>query len=159
MSFATVQAVYPVVGDAGFRRLVEVFYRRVEADPILRPIFPADLAQGRERQYLFLRQYFGGPDDYNQRVGDPQLRRRHLPFPITLEARGVWVSHMFAAIDEAAIPEPHASVMRQYFERFSLAMVNTGPDADEVSQRGLLVTTPAPVKRVDGTARLGGKDG
>jgi len=30
---------------------------------------------------------------------------------------------LLAAIDEVGIPEPHASVMRQYFEVFSVAMI------------------------------------
>ncbi|HZT08812.1 MAG TPA: globin [Chloroflexota bacterium] len=119
-----IQAVYGAIGDEGFRALVEAFYRRVENDPLLRQIFPADLAEGRERQYLFLRQYFGGPAEYSARYGHPQLRRRHLPFAITRAARDVWLGHMLAAIDEVAIPEPHASLMRRYFERFSLDMIN-----------------------------------
>jgi hemoglobin len=122
-SLAESQQVYAAVGDEGFRALVEAFYRRVEADPRLRPIFPPDLSAGREHQYLFLRQYFGGPAEYNARRGHPQLRRRHLPFPITPEARDAWLSHMLAAIDEVGIPEPHASVMRRYFEVFSVAMI------------------------------------
>jgi len=121
---AQTQRVYEAVGDEGFRALVEAFYRRVEADPVLRPIFPANLAEGRERQYLFLRQYFGGPAEYSERYGHPQLRARHLPFTITRAARDVWLSHMLATIDEVRIPEPHASTMRQYFEAFSLAMIN-----------------------------------
>ena len=124
MPIAETLRVYPGVGDSGLRALVDAFYRRVEADPLLRPIFPADLTQGRERQYLFLRQYFGGPAEYSERYGDPQLPRRHRPFPITREARDFWVTHMFAAIEEVGIPEPHASVMREYFQRFSLAMIN-----------------------------------
>jgi hypothetical protein len=31
---------------------------------------------------------------------------------------------MWAAIEETGIPEPHASVLRAYFEEFSLAMIN-----------------------------------
>src|SRR5581483_4449152 len=117
LPISAIQAVYPAVGDAGLRALVEAFYQRVEADPLLRPIFPPDLAQGRERQYLFLRQFFGGPADYTQRHGPPQLRRRHIPFPITRAARDAWLGHMLAAIDEVPIQEPHASLMREYFER------------------------------------------
>lgn len=126
--FTEMRLVYPAIGDGGFRALVEAFYRRVEADPLLRPIFPADLTRGRERQYLFLRQVFGGPAEYSERFGHPRLRVRHLPIPITLEARDAWVRHMHAAIDEAGIPEPHAGVMRRYFEEFSLEMVNRPPE-------------------------------
>ena len=116
--------VYRALGDDMFRALVEAFYRRVEADPVLRPIFPPDLAEGRERQYRFLVQYFGGPAEYTRRYGEPFLRRRHFPFAITHQARDVWLGHMLAAIDEVGIPEPHATTLREYFERFSLAMIN-----------------------------------
>ena len=126
---ADIIAVYPAIGDAGFRALVDAFYRRVEADPLLRTVFPPDLAEGREKQYLFLRQFFGGPAEYNERHGPPMLRRRHFPFPITRAARDAWLGHMLAAIDEVAIPEPHASVLRAYFERFSLDMINRGDQA------------------------------
>ena len=124
MSIQQIQAVYPALGDETFRALVEEFYRRVEADPDLRPVFPSDLAEGRERQYLFLRQYFGGPPEYSERHGHPRLRMRHLPFSITREARDRWVAHMNEAIEVVGIPEPHASVMRDYFEQFSFAMIN-----------------------------------
>src|SRR5438874_681450 len=73
------RTVYDALGDATFRALVEAFYRRVEADPVLRPLFPADLSAGREKQYLFLVQYFGGPATYTERYGHPMLRRRHFP--------------------------------------------------------------------------------
>jgi hemoglobin len=124
MDIAAIQGVYPVLGDAGFRSLVEAFYRRVEADPLLRPIFPPDLAHGREAQYLFLRQYFGGPAEYSERYGHPRLRQRHMPFTITREARDAWLGHMLAAIAEVQIPESQASILREYFTRFSLDMIN-----------------------------------
>ena len=124
MPLAQSHHIYAALGEAPFRALVEAFYRRVEADPVLRPIFPPDLSEGRERQLWFLVQYFGGPQTYRERYGEPFLRRRHLPFAITPEARDVWLSHMLAAIDEVGISEPHATVMRTYFETFSVAMIN-----------------------------------
>jgi hemoglobin len=124
MPIAQIQAVYAAIGDEGFRALVEAFYRRVEEDPVLRAVFPPDLSEGRERQYLFLRQYFGGPTEYSERHGHPRLRMRHVPFAINREARDHWVAHMKEAIEEVGIPEPHATVLRDYFERFSLDMIN-----------------------------------
>lgn len=111
-------------GAAAFRRLVEAFYARVERDPLLRPMFPADLGPGREHQYLFLVQYFGGPADYSQLRGHPRLRMRHAPFPIGPAERDAWLAHMLAALDEAAIPEPARSAMRAYFEMAAPAMIN-----------------------------------
>lgn len=114
-------------GAAAFRRLVEAFYARVERDPLLRPMFPADLGPGKEHQYLFLVQYFGGPADYAQLRGHPRLRMRHAPFPIGPAARDAWLAHMLAALDEAAIPEPARSAMRAYFEMAAPAMTNQRP--------------------------------
>ena len=48
------QSVYEMVGgDATFRQLVDAFYRRVEADEVLRPMFPENLEAGKHWQYLF----------------------------------------------------------------------------------------------------------
>jgi hemoglobin len=119
------QSLYELVGgDATFRRLVDAFYRRVEADTALRRIFPADLASGKEGQYLFLAQYFGGPQRYTERRGRPFLRMRHMPFAIGQAERDAWVRHMLAAIDEIGIAEPQRGVMREYFERAATFMMN-----------------------------------
>ena len=113
-----------VGGDPTFLVLVEAFYRRVEADPLLRPIFPPDLASGREKQFMFLVQYFGGGQRYSAVHGHPRLRMRHVPFRIDRVARDRWLAHMLAAIDDAGIREPWRSEMRGYFEMASAAMMN-----------------------------------
>jgi hemoglobin len=115
-------------GDEPFRRLVDAFYRRVEADPILRPMFPENLDEGREWQFLFLTQYFGGPARYIEQRGHPRLRMRHFPFAIDQQAADAWLGHMLAAIDETGIEEPARSAMREYFERAAPFMINRYPD-------------------------------
>ncbi len=120
--------VYEIIGAEGFRRLVDVFYARVAADERLRAMFPDDLEPGKQWQYLFLMQYFGGPQSYVATRGHPRLRMRHAPFRIDTAARDAWVGHMLAAIDAAEIPEPARSVMRQYFERAATFMINSGDD-------------------------------
>ena len=114
-------------GAAVFRRLVDAFYARVEQDPLLRPLFPADLGPGKEYQYLFLMQYFGGPADYGQQRGHPRLRMRHAPFSIGPAERDAWLGHMLVAIDEVGITEPARSAMRSYFEMAAPAMMNRQP--------------------------------
>jgi len=118
------RTVYEALGDQVFRDLADAFYRRVDADPLLRPMFPDDLTEARELQYLFLCQFFGGPDTYNQQRGAPRLRMRHFPFAIGRAERDAWLRHMLDAIDEVGVPEPEASVMRAYFESSSIAMMN-----------------------------------
>lgn len=113
-----------VGGEATFRRLVNVFYAKVEADDRLCAMFPDDLEPGKEWQYLFLMQFFGGPTTYMEVRGHPRLRMRHLPFRIDARAREAWLGHMLAAIDEVEIQEPARSIMRDYFERGSEFMIN-----------------------------------
>src|SRR5262249_52735589 len=111
-------------GDPTFRALVNTFYARVEADPLLRPIFPEDLIPGKEAQFMFLAQYWGGPARYQEQRGHPRLRMRHAPFKIGQAERDAWVGHMLAAIDEVGIPEPARSQMREYFENGATFMIN-----------------------------------
>src|SRR5664279_1204320 len=69
------RTLYELVGGAEtFRRLVETFYAKVEADPDLRRLFPADLESGKRAQFLFLAQFFGGPNTYAVERGHPRLR-------------------------------------------------------------------------------------
>jgi hemoglobin len=113
-----------VGGMETFVRLVDVFYRGVETDPLLRPMYPADLTESREHLALFLAQYFGGPGTYSQRRGHPRLRWRHLRFSIDATARDAWLAHMRAALDETAIPEPARGLMLTYFEQTAHFLVN-----------------------------------
>ena len=87
------------------RRITEDFYERVERDPELRPLFPEDLASGREKQAMFLEQWLGGEPLYSQRFGHPRLRRRHFPFVIDERAAGRWLRHMGDAFRAAGVGE------------------------------------------------------
>lgn len=111
-------------GDAPFRALVERFYARVERDPLLRPMFPADLEPGKQGQFLFIAQYFGGPQRYSAQRGHPRLRMRHAPFVIGQAERDAWLGHMLAAIDEVGFAEPVRGALRGYFERAATFMIN-----------------------------------
>jgi len=118
--------VYEQIGEAGFERLIDAFYRRVASDPVLRPMYPEeDLSGAARRLRLFLIQFFGGPPTYADERGHPRLRMRHGPFRIDQVARDVWMTHMRAALDEAAIPEPARSTLLDYFERTATHMINT----------------------------------
>lgn len=129
----TEKTVYELAGgDAIFRQLVQEFYARVEADPVLRPLFPDDLSAGKEWQYLFLVQFFGGPARYSEARGHPRLRMRHMPFRIDQTARDHWLAHMLAAIDAVGIVDPARAAMVEYFERASTFMINAEPEADNL---------------------------
>jgi hemoglobin len=85
-------------GQAWFDALVERFYDGVEADPVLRPMYPDDLEPGKRHLALFLAQYWGGPGTYSEERGHPRLRMRHVPFAIGPDARDAWIAHMTAAV-------------------------------------------------------------
>ena len=87
-----------VGGESFFVDLVEAFYAVVEADPVLRPMYPEDLADSRRHLALFLMQYWGGPRTYQDERGHPRLRMRHAPFAVTAEARDRWLGAMTAAL-------------------------------------------------------------
>lgn len=124
MELMDVNIYEAVGGDETFRKLVDAFYRRVEADARIRHLFPSDLRPGKAWQYLFLAQYFGGPQRYNVARGHPRLRMRHLPFAIGPVERDAWVQNMLEAVDEVGIQEPYRGWMRQYFEDAGTFLMN-----------------------------------
>jgi hemoglobin len=58
-----------VGGEAYFVALVDRFSEHVERDPVLRPLYPADLEPGKANLAGFLAQYWGGPPDHGARRG------------------------------------------------------------------------------------------
>ncbi len=118
-------SVYDLIGgEITFFRLVDSFYKKVEADAMLRSMFPADLSAGKYWQFLFLMQYWGGPSRYAELRGHPRLRMRHNPFPISPMASQAWLTYMLEAIDDVGIEEPARTMMREYFQHGAGFMVN-----------------------------------
>jgi hemoglobin len=108
--------VYELIGEEGFTRLVAAFYQGVTRDSVMRPLYPDHDLEGAERRLrLFLIQYFGGPTTYSQERGHPRLRARHAPYVIGEPQKEAWLNLMLKALDEAEIPEPSYSAMKEYF--------------------------------------------
>ena len=90
-----------VGGEEFFDRLVHRFYQLVAEDPELRAVYPAqDLTPAEDHLRLFLIQYWGGPQTYNELRGHPRLRMRHARFVIDEAARDAWLRHMRTSLDE-----------------------------------------------------------
>jgi hemoglobin len=118
-----------VGGHPTFQRLIEAFYTRVAADPVLRPIYPEDdLGPAAERLRMFLEQYWGGPHTYNEVRGHPRLRARHAPFRVDAAARDAWLTDMRAALDEIALPAEADRVLWDYLTVAADMLVNTPAD-------------------------------
>ena len=107
-----------------FEQLVGRFYDGVANDPVLRPLYPDDLAPSTRHLTLFLAQYWGGPTTYDVERGHPRLRMRHAPFAIGPAERDRWLVHMRDAIATMAPPEPVERALLEYFEMAAEAMRN-----------------------------------
>lgn len=109
-------------------RIVEGFYRRVEADPELRAIYPEDLEPGKSKLTLFFEQWLGGPETYSELYGHPRLRRRHFPFVIDERAAGRWLRHMREAMTEEGVSPEVQRVIFEALGPLAHHMVNAGQD-------------------------------
>jgi hemoglobin len=116
---------YKMIGGADtVARLVDAFYDLVKQHPELAPIFPDDLTETKEKQYMFLTQFLGGPTLYSDVHGHPMLRARHMKFPITPKRAEAWLSCMKEAMDRIGL---EGDVRKSIFERLTLTahhMVN-----------------------------------
>jgi hemoglobin len=111
-------------GEEVLSRLVDTFYDLVKQHPDLAPIFPDDLTETKEKQFMFLTQFLGGPTLYSDRYGHPMLRARHMRFPITPKRAEAWLSCMSEAMDRVGL---EGDVRKAIFERLTLTahhMVN-----------------------------------
>ena len=94
-------------GDTGVHALVERFYDLMDLEPAyadLRRVHAPSLDHAREKLYLFLSGWLGGPPLYVEKHGHPRLRARHLPFSIALRERDQWLACMSQALDERHCP-------------------------------------------------------
>jgi len=95
-------------GDTGVRRLVDRFYDLMDAVPEyhgIRKLHPQDLSTSRDKLYLFLSGWLGGPPLYVEKYGHPMLRARHLPFAIGVAERDAWLACMLQAMEDTAVEE------------------------------------------------------
>lgn len=113
-----------VGGDDFFVKLVERFYAGVAGDPLLRPLYPADLTGPREHLTLFLVQYWGGPRTYGDQRGHPRLRMRHAPFVIGRAQRDAWLTHMTTSVLAAELPEAETTELLHYFDMAAKSLQN-----------------------------------
>lgn len=118
-------------GDAGVRRLVDRFYDLMDTAPeaaTIRRLHAASLKASREKLYLYLTGWTGGPPVYVEKYGHPRLRARHLPFHISSRERDEWLWCMDRALDEQDIPGELRDFLRETLHRLADHMRNQ-PDA------------------------------
>jgi hemoglobin len=117
--------IYHIIGEEGFGRLCEGFFRRVPGDDVLNTIYPLDDLIGAEHRLReFLVQRFGGPHRYSAERGHPRLRARHMPFKIDQLARDRWMQRMDESIVECGFDDHVNRVLRTFFDSSATFMIN-----------------------------------
>lgn len=106
-------------GDTAVRRLVDRFYDLMDTVPEyygIRKLHPADLSGSRDKLYMFLSGWLGGPSLYIEKYGHPMLRARHLPFAIGVAERDAWLACMLQAMEDEGVEEAlRAALLKAFY--------------------------------------------
>ena len=105
-------------GDAGVGQLCDRFYELMDTTSHfaeLRAMHPADLQGSRDKLYMFLSGWMGGPDLFVEKFGHPRLRGRHMHFAIGAQERDQWVACMVLAMEDVGI---EAGVRQKLLQNF-----------------------------------------
>jgi hemoglobin len=95
-------------GTEKIRTLVETFYDIMDSDPKaagIRAYHAKDLTEAREKLFMFLTGWTGGPQLYIECYGHPRLRQRHMPFSIGESERDQWMYCMIKAMHTLKLEE------------------------------------------------------
>lgn len=122
-------------GEAAVRELVDRFYDYMDRLPEvagIRALHAESLRASREKLFLFLSGWLGGPSLYVEKYGHPRLRARHLPFPIGTAERDQWMLCMKRALADMPIEAVLAEQLIEAFARTADHMRNRhdGPPGD-----------------------------
>jgi hemoglobin len=117
--------IFERLGEENIQTLVDRFYDLVFQDEQISHLFKTDKDIIKEKQRLFLTQFFGGPALYSNQYGHPKLRVRHLPHPITQDDAVAWLSCMSRAIKSLSIDEKLKDEILKGFIPTAMFMVNT----------------------------------
>ena len=127
MNFPTATPYEMMGGEAAVRRLVDRFYDIMDTAPeatAIRALHATSLKASREKLYLFLTGWTGGPQLYMERYGHPRLRARHIPFPIGVQERDEWLWCMDRALDEEEMPDELRAFFKDRFHGLADHMRN-----------------------------------
>jgi hemoglobin len=139
MSDETVPSLFDWAGgSAAFRRMIDAFYDRVEADDLIGPLFPGGVsAEHRAHVTTWWVEVFGGPAAYTRDLGGyRRMLDHHRGLGITAEQRFRFASLMSLAADDAdlpADPEFRAALVGYLEWGTRLALHNSQADAEVVA--------------------------
>jgi len=124
--------IYAAMGEENIKKMIFDFYQKLSQSKI-KHMFPEGdgLEFAAEKSFFFFVGLMGGPPLYHQKIGQPMLRRRHLPFAIDEAARLEWLACFKDVLVDARVkyqfPEEHLGGFVYFLDRFSTWMVNKKP--------------------------------
>ena len=116
-------------GEERVKALTERFYDLMDLEPgyaALRASHGATLDNARQRLFMFLCGWLGGPQYYTEQFGHPRLRARHMPFKIGILERDQWLACMDQAMGETEVDEALRARLRDSFFQTADWMRNQG---------------------------------
>ena len=105
-------------GESRVHALTERFYDLMDLEPgyaELRAAHGNELADARQKLFMFLCGWLGGPSYYTDQFGHPRLRARHMPFAIGIKERDQWVACMSQAMVDLQVPDALVQRLQQAF--------------------------------------------
>ena len=101
--------LYDTIGGAAvLREMVDRFYDLMQLEPDfagIHSIHPVPNDGSRDKLFMFLSGWMGGPDLFVEHYGHPRLRARHLPYAIGTKERDQWLRAMAWAMEDVGIEE------------------------------------------------------
>jgi hemoglobin len=115
------QTTYEKIGgEATVAKLCARFYELMNTVPQfqgIRAMHKADLSESRDKLFMFLSGWMGGPDLFVEKFGHPRLRGRHAPFAIGESERDQWVACMVLAMEDVGIDEEsREKLVKNFFQ-------------------------------------------
>lgn len=123
----TVTHFEAIGGEDRIRSLVNHFYDLMDTQPEaagIRALHPKDLTDSREKLFLFLVGWMGGPPLYVSKYGHPRLRARHIRFSIGTRERDEWLWCMNRAMNDLELPGTLVEQLRRAFAQTADFMRN-----------------------------------
>lgn len=112
-------------GATPTRRLADEFYDVIEEEsPRLREMLPRNTSKTREKFFMYLTGWLGGPPLYEEKWGHPRLRMRHMPFVIGEDEAQEWMRCMRVALVRAEVGEPLRTFLDERLEPLAQHMRN-----------------------------------
>jgi hemoglobin len=134
-----IPTLYEWIGGAeSLGRLIDRFYKKVPADPILAPVFAHMAPEHFQYVAQFIGEVLGGPAEYSRlHGGHAEMIRHHLNRHISDQQRQRWMTMLLETADELELPsDPEfRSALVAYLEWGSrLAVINSALPSDSTVQ-------------------------